>query len=85
MSFLHASENTYFLGPESSSAGAPGHRTHVHNLELGIVLGQPSLKRPGLATQDELDRLYQQAMRDMYSDTFRGIAFFMSAYGEKPS
>ena len=45
---------------------------------------QPLLLKTGVATQDEADRLYEQAMEEMQSEDFCSLAFILTAWGQKP-
>jgi hypothetical protein len=38
----------------------------------------------GLATEEELDQLYQQALAEMMSDDFSALWYFVTVTGEKP-
>jgi ubiquinone/menaquinone biosynthesis C-methylase UbiE len=66
------------------SAGAKAHFSHYENYKIGGKLGQPFLLKAGVATQKELDTLYEQEMADMLSDSFRGLFYFLSVWGRKP-
>ncbi|QBD76079.1 class I SAM-dependent methyltransferase [Ktedonosporobacter rubrisoli] len=66
------------------SAGEPAHFALAHNCEVGIALLAPFFKKTGVASQEEHEQLYQQMLREIRRDDFRGIWYFMSAYGEKP-
>ncbi|QBD76081.1 class I SAM-dependent methyltransferase [Ktedonosporobacter rubrisoli] len=65
------------------SAGAPAHFSHTHNLEVAMYLIQPFLRNAGIASQEELEQLYEQMLIDLRQDEFFGIWTFMSTYGEK--
>lgn len=55
-----------------------------HNADITFRAIQPKLINAGLATQEELDQLHQQFLIDMHLNTFRGIQYYMSAWGTKP-
>jgi len=65
------------------SAGAEGHESHYQNLAIGSKLVQPFLIKMKLATQQELDKLYQQFLIDMMGDDFCGIWYYLSVWGRK--
>ncbi len=67
------------------SAGAPAHFSHYENYKVGGKLIQPFLIKAGVATQEELDELYEQLLADMLSDSFRGLFYFLSVWGRKPA
>ncbi|WP_165422968.1 class I SAM-dependent methyltransferase [Ktedonosporobacter rubrisoli] len=66
------------------SAGKPAHFAQTHNWEMGLALLVPFFRRTSMASQEELEELYQQVLVEMRRDDFRGIWYFMSAYGAKP-
>jgi len=45
---------------------------------------QPFLLKMELATQDEIDALYTQAIAEMLSDDFCALSFLLSVWGQKP-
>ncbi|MBE3561773.1 MAG: class I SAM-dependent methyltransferase [Ktedonobacteraceae bacterium] len=67
------------------SFGRTGYATQYKNLQMAMKLIQPFLTKMGIATQEELDRLYDQMLLEMMQESFRGIWYFMSAIGHKPS
>jgi ubiquinone/menaquinone biosynthesis C-methylase UbiE len=67
------------------SAGAPAHFSHYENYKVAAKLIQPFLIKAGVATQEELDELYEQLLADMLSDSFRGLFYFLSVWGRKPA
>jgi ubiquinone/menaquinone biosynthesis C-methylase UbiE len=66
------------------SQGKPGFAGFLENNRLGGKLLQPFLIKSGLSNQEELDRLYDQLIEDMYSSTFQGHCTYLSAWGTKP-
>ena len=46
---------------------------------------QPFIVRMGVATQEQLDQLYDQMILEMTKDTFCGLMFPFTAWAEKPS
>jgi ubiquinone/menaquinone biosynthesis C-methylase UbiE len=65
------------------SWGSEAHQAWFQNYRVVLKLGQPFLLKLGLATQEELDRLYEQALDEMESPGFCGIFPFLSVYGTK--
>ena len=45
---------------------------------------QPFIVRMGVATQEQLDQLYEQMILEMSKETFRGLMLPFTACGEKP-
>jgi SAM-dependent methyltransferase len=54
------------------------------NYEILFKLGQPLLLKTGVATQEEVDQLYQQMLIEMHAQDFSGVWYFLSAWGTKP-
>ena len=56
------------------------------NHQWGIVfeLVEPFLLATGVTTKPELERLRQQFSIEMLEDSFRGILYMLTAWGEKP-
>src|SRR5579863_2078543 len=65
------------------SAGEEAHRGFYQDYAMLFKLGQPFLVNLGIATQEEADRLYQQALDEMQSEDFCALWFMLSAWGEK--
>jgi hypothetical protein len=40
--------------------------------------------KAGVATQEELDTLYEQMLAEMLADNFRGLGYGLSVWGKKP-
>lgn len=66
------------------SKGTENHMAMYQNWMIACKLAQPYLVKLGLATQEELDRLYQQMLVEMAEDDFCAVWYFMSAWGRKP-
>jgi hypothetical protein len=66
------------------SAGTEAHEGFCQDFQLGLKLAQPFLIAVGVTTQEEADRLYQQTLEEMYSDSFRVVSFMLTVWGEKP-
>jgi ubiquinone/menaquinone biosynthesis C-methylase UbiE len=65
------------------SFGAVGHHTMVENLTSGLKLVQPFLLNQGVATQAELDVLYEQTVKDMHLESFRAMVYYLRVWGKK--
>jgi ubiquinone/menaquinone biosynthesis C-methylase UbiE len=55
-----------------------------HNYDIAFKAIQPVMVKASIATQEDLDQLYQQFLIDMHLNTFRGIIPYMSVCGTKP-
>lgn len=66
------------------SVGAEAHLSMYENWMAGLALLQPFLKKMGLATPEEAEELYQQALIEMMSDDFRALWYFLSVVGQRP-
>ena len=65
------------------SAGAELHESSVQNMLIIYKQLQPFYRHMQLATQVELDALYQQMEEDMQGKDFSAIDFFLTAWGRK--
>ncbi|HLX58670.1 MAG TPA: class I SAM-dependent methyltransferase [Ktedonobacteraceae bacterium] len=65
------------------SAGTEAHESMYQNTQFAIKLSQPFLIKMKVATQEELDGLYEQALMEMMREDFRGLWYYLSAWGEK--
>ncbi|GHO93932.1 hypothetical protein KSF_039800 [Reticulibacter mediterranei] len=63
------------------SAGAPAHQAMFENMRVGQKLVQPFLIKLGLATQEQLDELYNQSQTEMLSEDFRALLYILRAWG----
>lgn len=66
------------------SAGTEAHRGFYENYQALFKLGQPFLLQQGLASQEELDSLYQQALCEMLADDFGALLYLLTFWGSKP-
>lgn len=64
------------------SAGTEDHVEAFQNAMVAYRLTQPFLVRTGVATQQELERLYQKAMEEMQASSFCGLIFYLTVWGE---
>ncbi len=67
------------------SAGTPAHRAIVEDLEIAGKLVQPFIVRQGIASQQELDALYEQLLEELESPDFRALWYFLRIWGTKPA
>jgi ubiquinone/menaquinone biosynthesis C-methylase UbiE len=51
------------------------------NLKVLFKLGQPFLCERGVATQSELDRLYDEMLIDIVTGNFRAVWYFLTCWG----
>ena len=66
------------------SAGTEAHPFVLKNEEGFFKLMQPFLVHVGMATQEEVDDLYNQMLFEMKQDSFRGMHLLFTTYGQKP-
>ena len=64
------------------SAGSESHASIYQNFMVSFKLMQPFLIKMGATTQEEVDRIYYQALSDMQSDDFCGLAYFLTVWGQ---
>lgn len=67
------------------SAGTRDHEAMRQNSMVVFKLMQPFLLKTGVASQEEMDRVYEQMLAEMLSDDFCGTWFYLSAWGQKPA
>jgi len=65
------------------SYGTEAHRGFCENYQLLFKLGQPFLLQQGLATQEELDALYEQALCEMLAEEFGALLYLLTVWGRK--
>lgn len=78
---VHVRQKVHVL---NFSAKEPAFLSSYENLKVLYKLGQPFLVKMGVATQKQIDRLYEQMLIDMLSDDFCGLWYFLTVYAEKP-
>ena len=66
------------------SVGTKGHASNYENFKIAGKLGQPFFLKMGVATQEELDKLYEQMLAEMIQKDFRAHWYIVSVSGEKP-
>ena len=65
------------------SAGAELHESNVQNLLVVFKQVQPFFAQMQLATEEELQRLYEQMEEDLQTEDFCGIDFYLTVWGRK--
>lgn len=66
------------------SAGAAFHGASYQDLRTAFKLVQPFLVKTGVTTQEEVDRLYEQAMVEMQAEDYCSLSFLLTVWGQKP-
>jgi ubiquinone/menaquinone biosynthesis C-methylase UbiE len=66
------------------SAGARAHWSTYENYKVALKLAQPYLVRMAVATQEQLDALYEQALAEMLAPDFRAVSYMLNVWGRKP-
>jgi len=66
------------------SAGAEYYQAMNQQWVIAFELVEPFLLATGVATKPEIERLRQQFSIDALEDSFRGILYMLTAWGEKP-
>ena len=79
--FVQTNQNAFLL---DCSYGKPGHKGAYEDLRVAFKLLQPLLVSTGVATQVEVDRLYEEALEEMQHPDFHSIIFLLTAWGIKP-
>ena len=67
-----------------SSIGTEDHLSQYQNTRVFLKLLQPFLIKMGVTTQEEVDRLYEQALTEMTSADYCSLWYFLSVWGVKP-
>lgn len=78
---LYICEQAHVINYSSGKRAAVG---NYENLKVIYKLGQPFLIASGVATQEQIDELYEQMLLEMLSDDFRALWYFLSVWGYKP-
>ncbi len=66
------------------SAGAKLHQSGYRDLTLAFELMRPFLTGVGVAAPDEFEQLLRRLSLEMLEDSFRGIVYTLTAWGQKP-
>ena len=65
------------------SAGTQVHESNVQNLLVVYKQIQPFFAQMQLATEEELQRLYEQMEEDLQTEDFCGIDYYLTVWGHK--
>ena len=82
--FQHIQQMAQVLDVSAGPGNEEAHKGFYQDYMLSFQLGRAFLLQYGGASEEEYDRLYQQAPVEMLSDDFCGIEFFLMVWGEKP-
>lgn len=63
------------------SAGTPAHEALYENFRVSMVLAQPFYKKMLQVSQEELDADYNAVLLEMMQPDFRGLWYFVTAWG----
>jgi ubiquinone/menaquinone biosynthesis C-methylase UbiE len=77
------SEVNYKTYTIDHSYGTEAYESFRRDAEVIFKLAQPQMLALNLATQAELDKLYDEMLIQMRQETFRGLMLIVSAYGQK--
>ncbi len=66
------------------SAGSEYYQAMTHQWVIVFELVEPFLMGTGVTTKQELERLRHQFSIEMLEDSFRGILYMLTTWGEKP-
>lgn len=67
------------------SFGAPNYEAMYQDMKVGFKLIEPYYLATGVATQEEMDKTYQQMLIEIQQESFVGAHYLLSASGEKPA
>ena len=65
------------------SAGSEIHESNVQNIQVFYKLIQPFFVQTQVATEEELQRLYEQMEEDMQAEDFCAIDYYLTVWGRK--
>lgn len=68
----------------SYDAGSRNHAAMYEDLKLAFQLIPPFLLSTGVTEKEELDRLYEQAMKEMLEEDFCAMSYLLTVWGKKP-
>ena len=67
------------------SIGTEGYASNYQNVMTLYKLLQPFFVKTGVTTQEEVNKVYSQALEEMKSEGYTGVIFFLTAWGRKPA
>ena len=68
----------------NASFGAKGYEGNYRNFQFLLQLIQPFLLKMRVATQEELNTLYDNVLLEMLSPDYRAMWYFLRVWGRKP-
>ena len=71
-------------GVLNASFGAKAYEGNYRNFQFLLQLIQPFLLKMHVATQDELNTLYDNVLVEMLSSDYRALWYFLRVWGRKP-
>lgn len=78
--FVDVQKKAYVL---DCSAGMEAHESQYQNTMVFLKLIEPFLIKMNVATAAEVNVLYEQALREMLSDDFCAVWYYLSVWGKK--
>lgn len=66
------------------SYGTQLYSSQRQNIELAFTALPPLLMQSGVATQEEIETLYHQALEQLGAEDFRGMGYLLTVWGKKP-
>lgn len=67
------------------SYGMEAHEGFYHDLAAAFKLLQPFIQKWGIASREELDATYQQALKEMSEEDFCAVWILLTVWGYKPA
>lgn len=67
------------------SAGTEDYGDTYQDLMAGLKLLEPFLVRAKMTTEEEFDKLYQQALAELMLDSFCAVGYMLTTWGKKPA
>ncbi len=67
------------------SAGTEAHEYFYSDFRTTCEVGRSFLIKSGVTTEETFNTLYQQALREIWSDDFQAIQFFLTVWGKRPA
>ncbi len=67
------------------SAGTEANLSNYENYKVGCKLIQPFFAKMQVATQQEIDDLYNRVLIDMMQPTLRALWYYLGVWGQKPA
>ncbi len=67
------------------SAGAPAHQEVYEDRRTIMKLFHPFIVGAGIASLQEVEQIYEQALQEMRSSSFCAVIYYQTTWGEKPA